>query len=450
MRRLLDHYLTIWQQDPARTSLLIRGARQVGKTFTVRKFAEAFTNLVEVNFERNPDLATLFDRDLDPGRISRDLALALGVRIEPGKTLLFLDEIQQAPRALTALRYFHEDLPSLHVIAAGSLVEFAVEEIGLPVGRVNSLYMYPMSFLEFLNAKGQSPAVSELAAHSADVAIAGAVHDRLMREVGEYLAVGGMPEAVQEWVDHGDLSRCAQVQRRLAETYRQDFAKYSRKNQIKYVDLLFNEVPRLLGRKFVFSHVAGNRRRRDLQPALELLAKAGVVHPVFHTAATGLPLGAEADPDRFKVIFMDVGLAESILGLDGATWILDPTATFANAGQLAEAFVGQELIAYGQPHAAPRLYYWHREARSSNAEVDYLHPAAAKIVPVEVKRGTGGWLRSLRLFLESRPAVSPYGVRFSPHNFSVMPDLQSYPLYAVGSFAAENDPQVREAIQSLV
>jgi len=450
MRRLLDHHLTIWQRDPARTPLLIRGARQVGKTFTVRKFAEAFTNLVEVNFERNPGLATLFDRDLDPGRISRDLALALGVRIVPGKTLLFLDEIQQAPRALTALRYFHEDLPSLHVIAAGSLVEFAVEEIGLPVGRVHSLYMYPMSFLEFLNAKGQSPAVSELAAHSADVAIAGAVHDRLMCEVGEYLAVGGMPEAVQAWMDHGDLRRCAQVQRRLAETYRQDFAKYSRKNQIKYVDLLFNEVPRLLGRKFVFSHVAGHRRRRDLQPALELLAKAGVVHPVFHTAATGLPLGAEADPDRFKVIFMDVGLAESILGLDGATWILDPTAAFANAGELAEAFVGQELIAYGQPHAAPRLYYWHREARSSNAEVDYLYPAAARIVPVEVKRGTGGWLRSLRLFLESRPVLSPYGVRFSPHNFSVMPDLQSYPLYAVGSFAAENDPEVREAIQSLL
>lgn len=175
-----------------------------------------------------------------------------------------------------------------------------------------------------------------------------------------------------------------------------------------------------------------------------------MVHPVSHTAATGLPLGAEADPDRFKVIFTDVGLAESILGLDGATWILHPTAAFANAGELAEAFVGQALIAYGQPRAAPRLYYWHREACSSRAEVDYLHPAAARIVPVEVKSGTGGWLRSRRLFLESRPVVSPYGVRFSPHNFSAMPDLRSYPLYAVGSFVAANDPEVRRAIPSLV
>jgi uncharacterized protein len=208
-------------------------------------------------------------------------------------------------------------------------------------------------------------------------------------------------------------------------------------------------MPRLLGRKFVFSHLPGNWRRRDLQPAFDLLAKAGVIHPVLHTAATGPPLGAEADPDRFKVIFLDVGLAESILGFDGARWILDQTAAFANAGELAEAFVGQELIAYGQPHTPPRLYYWHREARSSNAEVDYVLPVGETVVPLEVKRGTGGWLRSLRLFLESRPALSPYGVRFSPHNFSVMSDLQSYPLYAVGSFAAQNDAEVREAIQSL-
>lgn len=449
MQRLLDHYLRIWRREPARTSLLIRGARQVGKTFTVRKFGEDFANLVEVNFEKTPDLATLFDRDLDPRRITRDLSLALGVRIEPGQTLLFLDEIQQSPRALTALRYFHEDLPDLHVIAAGSLIEFAVEEIGIPVGRVSSLYLGPMAFLEFLNAKGRSAAVSALATHSADDPFADAVHGRLMCEVGEYLAVGGMPEAVQEWIDHGDLKRCVQVHLRLAETYRQDFAKYGRKHQIKHVDLLFNEVPRLLGRKFVFSHLPGGRRRRDLQPALDLLAKAGVVHAVLHTAATGLPLGAEADPDRFKVIFLDVGLAESILGFDGARWILDQAAAFANAGQLAEAFVGQELIAYGQPHTAPRLYYWHREARSSNAEVDYVVPVGEKIVPVEVKRGTGGWLRSLRLFLESRSGVSPHGVRFSPHNFSVLSDLQSYPLYAVGSFVAQNDAAVREAIRSL-
>jgi predicted AAA+ superfamily ATPase len=446
MKRMIDHALAAWRADASRKALLVRGARQVGKTFAVREFAKSFENLVEINFEKQPALGTLFEPDLDPRRILRDVQLATGARVDPGKTLFFLDEIQAAPRALTALRYFQEDLPALHVVAAGSLVEFAVAEVGIPVGRVASLFMHPMSFLEFLAAKGRGGAVAELVAHSAEVPLAPAVHAELLRLVGEYLAVGGMPEAVAEWVRQGDLKKCLRVQRRLADTYRQDFAKYSRLSQVKYVDLVFSEVPRFLGRKFVFARLAGSRRRRDLQPAVDLLAKAGLVTPVVQTAANGLPLGAQADPNRFKLLFLDIGLAESILGFDGSTWILDPENAFVNAGELAEAFVGQELLAYASPHVSPTLHYWHREAAASNAEVDYLMAAGPEIVPIEVKRGAGGALKSMRLFLETHRKHSRHGVRFSTHNYSTVADLKSYPLYGVASFVAAADPESRAAM----
>lgn len=450
MKRVIEHYLWEWKGEPGRKSLLLRGARQVGKTFTVRRFGETFESFFEVNFEKEPGLGSVFEPDLDPHRIIRDLALARDTRIIPQETLLFLDEIQQVPRAITALRYFYEEMPELHVVAAGSLLDFAIEEVGIPVGRVQSLHMYPMSFLEFLTAKGQSLAVEALIQHSASEPLNEAVHGKLLREQGEYLAVGGMPEAVQEWVEHEDLRRCNRVHERLANTFRQDFAKYSKEHQIKYVDLVFSETPRMLGQKFVFSRLAGTWRRRDLQPALELLAKASIVHPVLQTAATGVPLGAEANSAQFKVLFLDVGLAESLLGFDGGRWILDHEATFANAGALAEAFVGQELLAYGPVHRRTELYYWHREARSSSAEVDYIVSAGQQVIPIEVKSGTRGGLKSMRLFLTSRSEVSPCGVRFSTHNFSSFEDLRSYPLYGVGSFVAGIDPAARAALESLV
>ncbi len=449
MKRILEHYLAQWKRDPSRKSLLIRGARQVGKTFTVRKFGETFVNTLEVNFEKQPALGTIFERDLDPVRIVRDLSLATDQPINPGRTLLFLDEVQQVPKALTSLRYFNEDMPELHVVAAGSLIDFAIEEVGIPVGRVSSLYMYPLSLIEFLAAKGRTLAVQGLISHDPAQPIADVVHQSLLNDVGEYLAVGGMPEAVAEWIARGDLKRCTSVHRRLADTYRQDFARYSKEHQIKYLDLLFDEVPRLLGQKFVFSRLRGKWRRRDLQPALELLSKAAVVHRVCRTAATGLPLGAEADPEAFKVLFVDIGLAESILGFDGSQWILDPEASFVNQGGLVESFVGQELLAYGPADSAQKLHYWHREARSSNAEVDYVISAEESVIPIEVKSGATGQLKSMWSFLAAREAVAVRGVRFSAQNFSTMPGLHSLPLYAVGSLAAALDESISEALLSV-
>jgi predicted AAA+ superfamily ATPase len=434
VRRTVDSHLRAWRVDSGRKPLLIRGARQVGKTYTARALGTTFDELVEVNFEREPALARVFEADLDPRRVVRDLRLVTRKRIEPGRSLLFLDEIQESPQAVRALRYFFEELPELHVVAAGSLVDFALEATGSPVGRVQSVYMYPLSFAEFLSATGNEALARALGAVRD---VRPPVHDLLLRELGTYLATGGMPEAVASWVGHGDLARCRRVLAGLADNYRNDFAKYAGHHQIKYVDLLFKEAASMQGRRFVYAHVPGEHRARELAPALGLLEKAGVLHRVLQSPGSGCPLRAGARPDRFKIVFLDVGLTQALLGLETSELILDPATAITHRGATAEAFVGQEMIAYGSPWAGRELFYWHREARGSSAEVDYLFEDDGKVIPIEVKSGGRGRLTSMRLFLEKNRALSPFGIRFSLHPFSIVDDLQSWPLYAVAGLLAE-------------
>ena len=433
MKRLIDFHLQNWKNDPDRKSLLLRGARQVGKTYSCRELGRSFDNFVEINFEIYPQMIEIFNRDLDPQRIIRDLGLVTGADIVQGKTLLFFDEIQEAPKAIQSLRYFHELLPELHVIAAGSLLDFVLENIGIPVGRVASFYMYPMSFLEFVAASDNKAIVELIMQNDPAEALSEPIHNKLLALLGEYLAVGGMPEVIQSWIRRDDLKKCAGIQAMLVDAYRQDFSKYCKKFQVKYIDLIFDEIPRWLGRKFQFSKIPGNWRKRELAPALELLKKASVAHEVKHTSANGLPLGGEANPNLFKVIFLDIGLAQAILGLDPAEWILKPEAAIVNRGALAEAFVGQEILAYSPPQKQGSLFYWHREAHASNAEVDYLLAQGQDILPIEVKSGATGSLRSLHLFLKEKTSVSPHGIRFSEHNFSVYDKIHSYPLYSLAN-----------------
>ena len=217
----------------------------------------------------------------------------------------------------------------------------------------------------------------------------------------------------------------------IVAAYRQDFSKYAKRHQIKYVDLVFNEVPALAGKKFKYNALQGTWKARELAPALDLLCKAAVVHRVTHASGNGIPLGAESNPRRFKTLFLDIGLAQRIMGADVRPWLLNPEAHIVNAGGVTESFVGQELLAYSRPQAKGELYYWHREARSSNAEVDYLLPIDNAVIPVEVKSGATGRLRSLRSFLEEKGDRTPYGIRFCGQPFSVHADLHSYPVYAL-------------------
>lgn len=432
MKRFIEAELKGWKNASYRKPLLLRGARQVGKTYVVQQFGKQFFSFVEINCESQPDVRLIFEKDLDAQRIMRDLSLFTKKQIIPGQTLLFIDEIQTTPNAITALRYFYEQIPELHVIAAGSLLDFAIEQIGIPVGRVESLYLYPMSFLEFLLAMENDILVQEILSHPVDKPMSEPVHNKIFSLLGEYIAIGGMPGVVECWLETKDATRCFALHHALIDTYRQDFGKYAKKFQIKYVDLVFKTIPQQLGRKFKYSNIEGDYRKRELSPSLDLLVTAGVAHIVLQSSGQGIPLWAHVDPQCYKAIFLDIALSQALLGLDLEAWFLNPMQQFVNKGEIIEAFVGQELLAYANPHAKSQLFYWQRNAPSSSAEVDYLMQSGENIIPIEVKGGTGTTLKSLHLFLESHPQT-PFGIRFSTQNYSKHDNLQSFPLYAVAA-----------------
>lgn len=445
MRRIVDHYLNHWMKGPRRKPLLLRGARQVGKTYAARHLGTKFASFVEINLELNLQARTVFAKDLDPHRIIRDLSIVAGQKIIPGKTLLFLDEIQVYPNILTALRYLYEMIPELHVIAAGSLLDFAIEQVGIPVGRVESLYIYPVSFIEFL---AQTPLLLQEVIDMDKHALSEVAHNKLLEILGYYLAIGGMPEVVHAWFQTNDPLIIDRIHHQLIDTYKQDFAKYAKKHQVKYVDTVFRAIPQQLGNKFKYARIEGEFRKRELAPALDLLDTAGVAHKIFSSSGQGIPLGAQADIQDYKVLFIDVGLTQASLGLNVADWFLHPLQAFVNKGELVEAFVGQEMLVYADPFKKQQLYYWHRQAKSSQAEVDYLMQKSNQIIPIEVKSGPGTALKSMRVFLDSHRST-PYGIRFSTHQYSTFETLRSYPLYAVMNVCGSKSALMQEAIRSL-
>ncbi len=441
-KRTVDWHLTQWKSDKNRKPLLIRGARQVGKTHAIRNFGKQFDQVVEINFELTQEARSIFEKDLHPERILRDLSFFTDQRIEPGRTLLFFDEIQEAPKAILALRYFFEIMPALHVIAAGSLFDFALEKVGLPVGRVSSLYMFPLSFVEFLAASGRSSFVEAILGGEL---FSEAIHLKLIDLVGEYLAIGGMPEAVAKWIESKNPKECFQVHHNLIAAYRQDFEKYAEKHQIKYVDTLFRQIPHFIGGQFQYKNIHGEYRKRELAPCLDLLCKANIIHKIHHSAGSGIPIGAEVNLEWFKMILVDVALSQALLGFDLSTWFLQPGSEFVNRGTMVEAFIGQELLAYSHPLREPNLFFWKRTEKNSLAEIDYLYEKNQILIPIEVKSGHTGTLKSMHLFLGSHPK-SPYGIRFSAQNYSRFEKLDSRPLYAVASLVHEDQ---RPSIQAL-
>ncbi len=429
MKRSIYSHLLEWKNSQDRKPLILRGARQVGKSFLAQTLGKNFDEFVQVNFEERPELIKLFEGGLNVEELLTKLSLAFGKEISPGKTLLFFDEIQKCPNALTSLRYFYEKIPSLHVLAAGSLIEFALEKVGIPVGRVRSLYVYPLSFQEFLNAKGEGGLADYLKKHDISKPIDLIFHKKLLLILTEYLSVGGMPEAVSVWLKTKSLAEVKKVHMDLVETFRQDFSKYAKRKQIDYVEKLFISGPSLTGEKFIFAKVDKDLKTRELKPALDLLEKAGIVHKVIHTSGNGPPLGAETDLSRFKIIFIDVALSQTILGTGPQNWSADLNTIFVNKGKIAEAFIGQEILAESDPFKKADLFYWVREKGQAKAEVDYLLEIENVVIPIEVKSGAGGKLKSLHQFLKEKKD-SPYGFQFSLDNFQVSENIKHLPLYA--------------------
>ncbi len=428
-RNLLKH-LVEWKESKKRKPMLLRGARQVGKSWLAKKLGESFPNFVEINFESRPTLKKIFDEDLTPDFLIPRLSAAVKKPIIPGETLLFFDEIQQAPNALTSLRYFYEELPDLHVIAAGSLLEFVIEKIGIPVGRIESLYCYPLSFYEFMVATGNEQLIELIKGLPENQPLDEPLHKQALNLLAEYMAVGGMPEAVTDWIETKNIMKCLRIHKSIIDTYRQDFGKYAKTRNIEYVDLVFNAVPHFTGKKFVFSHISDSIRSRALKPALDLLQKAGVVHKICHSSGNGSPVAAEENPALFKVISLDVGLMQAGLNINYSNWLVDPDHHFINKGSVTEAFVGNELLAYSWPFERKAIHYWIREKHAAKAEVDYLIEKNGEVIPVEVKSGSGNSLKSIDLFLKEKE-MSSYGLHISPKPAGLNGKIKKVPLYAI-------------------
>ncbi|MBW6459492.1 MAG: ATP-binding protein [Bacteroidales bacterium] len=430
MKRYIDQELLRWKSDPVRKTLLVRGARQVGKTFSVRELGKSFTYYLEVNFESDREVHHFFEKDLDPNELSRNLSAYYNVPIKDGETLLFFDEIQACIPAISSLRFFHEKKPGLHLVAAGSLLEFALKDIpSFGVGRIEHLFMYPLSFDEFLIASGQEQQYHLKRNSSADNPLNDAFHFKLISYLKQYLLLGGLPEVIQSFLDSGDYFRPQAILDQLITGLEDDFAKYKARVPSTRLTEVFKSVVFQAGNKFNFSRASDSANHPQTKEALELLEMAGLVYRVKHTAANGLPLGAEINPKKFKVILFDHGIFHRILGLELSTHLVSDSFSVINKGQLAEQYAGTEIIKYSSNKSRAPLYYWHREKRGSSAEVDYLVQKDQTILPVEVKSGTQGKMQSLRIFMNEKNIQT--GIRVSLENFCQYDNIQVYPLYAI-------------------
>ncbi|MES2218238.1 MAG: AAA family ATPase [Pseudomonadota bacterium] len=419
-----------WKNQPHPMPLLLRGARQVGKTYIIEQFArENFEQIVTINFELQPELISCFE-SLQPQEILNRIYLITQQKIVAQKTLLFLDEIQDCPNAIRALRYFKEKMPQQHVIGAGSLLEITLNdaEFRMPVGRIQSLYLKPLSFKEYLVASGNQQLRDWIESQDLQTKIDTVVHEHLLKLVREYMILGGMPAVLQEYFTSHDLSSCQTIQTGLLNTYRQDFGKYAKRSDHRYLQRLFERIPGLIGENFKYSKVDPEMKSRDIKDALYMLENAGLVYPVYSSSASALPLSSLINEKKYKILFLDIGLITRASKLDAAL-LLDKDFLLVNRGMLAEQFVGQEMLAYLSPREEGSLFFWSREKKSSMAEVDFVMAVNDKIIPVEVKAGATGRLKSIKLFMQEKN--SSLGVRFSQHQLSFHDSILSLPLYMV-------------------
>ena len=435
MKRNIYKTLKNWKREANHRPLLVRGARQTGKTFIINTFGnKEFQFFVTINFERNPEFKDIFTT-YNPREIIERIALYTGKSVIPARTLLFFDEIQECPKAIMALRYFYEEMPELHVIGAGSLLEFALktEDFRMPVGRVQYLYMYPLSFGEFMNAIGEGQLYNHILNFSNISRLPAGLHNKLIELVRKYFILGGMPAVLNEYVQSHDVLKCQQIQNLINETYIDDFSKYARDSKFKYLKKVFSAVPSMIGQKFIYSKVDKTVKSRDFKEAFNLLETAGVIYRIARTSGAGLPLEAGVKENFFKPMFLDVGLMHAINGIYNES-VRGKNLTSIFKGMVAEQFVGQELIATQSPFLKPKLYYWAREAKNSNAEIDYLIEKKSEIIPIEVKSGSSGKMKSMNMFLEAYGTEN--GIKVSQAKLIEGQALTSLPLYAIESYIA--------------
>lgn len=416
-----------WKDRPNRKPLIIRGARQVGKTWLMKEFGRtSFANTAYINFDNNRRMRILFEDDYDLKRIITALQIESGVKIIPEDTLIVFDEVQEVPQALTALKYLYENAPEYAVVAAGSLLGIAMHQgTNFPVGKVDELQLYPLSFREFLLATDNASLVGLL--DRLDWPLITTFKSKYIDLLRQYYYVGGMPEAVAAYVERGDFAEVRAIQNALLVAYEQDFSKHAPNNIVPRLRMVWQSIPAQLAkenRKFIYGMLREGARAKDFEVAMQWLADCGLIHRVHRVSKPGMPLKAYHDLTAFKLYLLDVGLLAAMGDIDVRTLLGGNDIFTEFKGALTEQYVLQQLIA----EVGVTPYYWSSE--HGTGEIDFLFQLDGTIVPLEVKAEENLRARSLRSFNEKYPGLRPVRTSMSDHRQEAW--MENWPLYAIG------------------
>lgn len=430
MFRFIESTLLKWKDDPERKPIILRGARQTGKSHVIEKnFSKNFSSFIKIDFERNPEHKQIFEKNLDPKRIIELIEVVSKQKVEVGSTLIFFDEVQKAPECLQALRYFYEEKPNLHIIAAGSLMQFALDKISIPVGRVSYLFLTPLSFFEYLYNSNQENLINEIK-RSFKNGLNESIHKLAFDELKKYMLIGGMPAIINSFLENQNYQKTEELQEDLLRTFEDDILKYTNTNaEYKYAQATFLKAPQLIGKQFKFTQISRDIKSNYIRQGIELLHKAHILELIYSTY--GIPLAANAKFDRYKLLFLDIGLMLRANDLNTEEWLKNPI-NLIDKGQISEQFIGQQILAHSN-FKHRRLYYWERAKRGSTAEIDFLLEKDSSYIPIEVKSGKSNRLKSLNLFLDENHEVKN-GIRFNSENTNIKDKVKSYPLYSVGAW----------------
>lgn len=431
MERALLTELLEWKEKPNRKPLVLKGVRQCGKTYLLKEFGERhYDNVAYFNFEETSALNTVFEQDYDVKRIIFELGLFAGKTITPGTTLIILDEIQECGKALTAMKYFCENAPEYHIVCAGSLLGIALrKQLSFPVGKVDFLTLYPMSFTEFLRACGPESLADYLENFKKGDTLPALIADKLSTFLKQYYITGGMPEVVDAWSKTHSIEEVERVQQAIINSYELDFAKHAPAKDFPKLTAIWRSIPEQLAKentKFIFSHVKKGWRSKDLEDALEWLVAAGLVHKVCKIEKPFMPLSSYADDTAFKLYMSDIGILRKLSKLPYEV-ILDATPNYREfKGSLTENFVLCELV----KSVDESLYYW---TSGNTAEVDFILQSGVEIVPIEVKSERNVKARSLA---EYRKKYSPkYSVITSMKSETNGEEVLNIPLYLISALS---------------
>lgn len=426
MKRDVLTTLIDWKNKDKRKPLIVNGVRQCGKTFILESFADTcYEDKAYFNFEKDSSLAEIFENNYDTERIILELSLVHGKAIKPESTLVIFDEIQECSRAITSLKYFCENAPQYHIACAGSLLGIHLKKTSFPVGKVDLITMYPMSFSEFVRAMGEEMLADFIDDYSRGTKIPEAVGNKYTALLKQYYVVGGMPEAVQAWCDTKDIGRVEDIQQTIIDSYEHDFAKHADIKDFPKLTAIWKSIPEQLAKpnnKFIFSHVKKGWRAKDLEDALLWLVNAGLVYKVCKIEKPYMPLSAYKDDTAFKLYLADVGILRKLSRLP-ASVIIDSSPIYTEfKGALTENFVLNELVKSSDDD----IYYW---VSGNQAEVDFITQCGVSIVPIEVKAEKNVKARSLA---EYRKKYEPeYSVKTSMKNDTSGKEVLNVPLYLI-------------------